>query len=342
MSKEKILKQITLSKGMGLIEVLVGATVVSLILLSVVGVLQLYLVASRNNVERVQASYILEEGVEAIRFLRDEGWSANIDMLSIDTEYGLSFDAVNNVWEATTTQVEVNGFKRVFMLSEVYRKNSDSDIVASSSAFASTLDINTKKALVTVLWGSGGTKESIVYEDGVVDADIPGSQFPNDNGWGDPAQSFTVSSVDIVVPSVELYLRSTGTPSDIYVEIRDTPDGAVLAVSDTVDSSVVVSSTELAWISFSFTTPPSLTADTKYYIRLRSTPESTVAFSGAQGSLHWGYGFPGESVGGEAYRFVGAGTQTLTDYDFSFRVIQNIQNSKLIDAITYITNLFSN
>ena len=55
-------------RGISLVEVLVGAAIISFVLIGSVGVLQLYAVGSRVNTGKVQAAYLLEEGVEPTRF----------------------------------------------------------------------------------------------------------------------------------------------------------------------------------------------------------------------------------------------------------------------------------
>ncbi len=330
-------------RGIGLVEVLVGAAIISFVLIGSVSVLQLYAVASRANIEKTQAAYLLEEGVEAVRSLRDESWLSNIALLTESMPYYLVFES--GKWKATTTRLLFDSrFERRFRLYPVYRRNSDEDIVDFSSAEAKTLDLGTIRVVTDVAWSNNNSvpKTAVLYEGGTTDADIPGSQFPNSSGFGDPAQSFTTLTDSITVSSVELYLSRVGTPSNAYLEIRDAPDGVVLATSDTIDSAVDILDTSLSWVTFTFPTAPTLPASTKYYIRLRSNPDSVVPFSGAQSAIHWAYGFPGGYTGGEAYRFVGVSTEVLGSYDFSFRVVENTDRRRSVEAVTYLTDLFSN
>lgn len=331
----------TTVRGIGLIEVLVAVSIFALVLVAVVNAFHLYTKAVRGNVARAEAFIFAEEGIEAARYLRDTSYSSTIASFTKGMPYQLVF--TGNNWIATTTATTTESqFTRTVTFTEVYRDGTTADIVASSSPGA-VLDPLTTHVAVAVMWGlSTIASTSIAYENGLTDADIPGSQFPNNNGWGDPAQSFTVAGEDVAIPSVSLLLKRVGNPSPVYLEVRDAPEGAVLAASNTVDPASI-SDTALEWTTFSFASSPTLTASTEYYLRLRSNPDSTVPFSGAQGALHWGYGFPGSYAGGAGYRFVGAGAEELTNYDFSFRIATAATSSaKSILLETYITDIFDN
>ena len=173
------------------------------------------------------------------------------------------------------------------------------------------------------------------YASGTIDADL--ASFPANSGFGDPAQSFTTASEDIYVRQVDLYLRRTvSNPSDVYLEIRAVSSvGSVLARSWMIDGSSL--SSALDWIVFVFPDPVFLAANTQYFLRLRSLPDSTIAFSGAQGFIYWGYehsaSAPPAYPGGDAWRYVGrldnpadAGEQLgpSDQYDFSFRILYGI------------------
>jgi hypothetical protein len=100
---------------------------------------------------------LLDEGAEALRLMRDDGWTTNIASLTVDTPYRLAW---NNAWTATTSTALIdNYFDRTFTLSSVSRDASSYDIVSSGG----TADTNTKKATVSVSWndGSGTTTKSV-------------------------------------------------------------------------------------------------------------------------------------------------------------------------------------
>jgi len=334
--------------GISLIEVLVGATIVTLVLAGVVGTLQLYSVSSRLNLEKIQAALLLEEGVEAVRFMRDAGWTQNMTALSEEIPYYL--EPIATGWEATTTQSLIDSqFYRTAVISSVYRRNTDDDIVDSASSEAKTLDPDTKKVVVTVTWGRGEASD-VSFTTGVTEADL--ANFPsNDSGDGDPAQQFTTGNEAVRVLGVSLPLmRALGaSPSDVYLEIRsDSTVGTVIATSTTLET-ISLPDSEALWTTFLFTSLPTLATSTSYYLRMRSIPDSTVAFSGSSGTLYWSYeqsvGSP--YSGGDAYRYVGRQGdvndtgEVLNQYDFSFRILTS-DATRSLEAVTYLSNLFSN
>ena len=168
------------------------------------------------------------------------------------------------------------------------------------------------------------------YVDGLVDGDL--ASFPSNSGFGDPAQSFTAGSSDTDASSIELYVRRFGTPSDVFLEIRDTSTvGNVVGKSLLVEGSTLPSS--LSWVKFEFPNPVVLSSSTQYFMRLRSLPTSNVAFSGASGTVIWGYEHsaisPPAYSGGDAWRYIGANNVSsdqgqqlgpADQYDFSFKI----------------------
>ncbi len=136
-------------QGLSLVELLVGASILSIFIVSLVVVFQNLLVRSFNSVERVQASYLLEEGIEAVKALRDENWDENIDGLTFGDTYYL--DYVSGLWIPVSSQPEfIDGvFDRSFILEAVERDGND--VITDSG----TVDPNTVKVSVFVSWAQG-------------------------------------------------------------------------------------------------------------------------------------------------------------------------------------------
>jgi hypothetical protein len=181
---------------------------------------------------------------------------------------------------------------------------------------------------------SGTDTENVSYTGGTTNADL--ASFPGI--WGDPGQSFTVGGSDISVAKVELYLSKNGTPSDIYLEIRnESMTGTVLGTSNNTITAGDLT-TSLAWKEFTFSTPVMLSANTKYYLRIRSNGTNGFIFWGYKhsspdpyaGGLPWHgwksllssykHSSPDPYAGGDAYRYTPVNLQKLDYYDFSFKV----------------------
>lgn len=144
------MKRSSLQRGVSVIEVLIGVGIFALVTVFVTHSISLFLESADRSQHSLRALYLAEEGHEALRYLRDENWDT-IDNLSVDTTYYLSMSAAS---VATTTTPEViNGYyNRSFVLREVYR-DSDDDIVASTTVGAS-LDTGSRFVVMRVGWGS--------------------------------------------------------------------------------------------------------------------------------------------------------------------------------------------
>lgn len=126
-------------------EVAVAAAIISVALFALIGALQKTLAVADLSVKNIQAAFLLEEGMEALRSLRDGGWSAKIAPLSTSTSYYFYFNAAG--WQATTTNIYVDGvFERSFSLADVFRDAND-NIAVSGAA-----DPDTRKIMVSVSW----------------------------------------------------------------------------------------------------------------------------------------------------------------------------------------------
>ena len=150
-------KRSALNAGFSLVEVLIGTALILLSLTGLVTGYSFYLKAGLKNTDALKAAFLLQEGAEAVTLLRDDAWST-LSSLAVGVPYYLSWNGTT--WVATSTATTTDAlFTRTFTLDEVYRRNSDKDIVASSSPDAKTLDVNTKKLAVRVSWGTASSTE---------------------------------------------------------------------------------------------------------------------------------------------------------------------------------------
>ncbi len=147
-------------RGIGLVEVVIGAAIVSASLVGIIQAFSLYVQAGFEGTNRVKATALAEEGIEATRFLRDQGFSS-FAALTTGTPYRLSF--ASNTWQATTSNTFIDGkFDRVVVIDSAYRRTSDQDIVASTSPDTKALDANARKITVTVSWMARAATSSVV------------------------------------------------------------------------------------------------------------------------------------------------------------------------------------
>jgi len=137
-----------------LVEVLIACTIMSMVTLALMSAASKGIDLSGKALKQVQASDFMEEGVEAVKSIRDNNWMT-ISTLSLNTNYYLSFNTNTNTWSLGTTPVAlIDGFTRAVVFSAVSR-NGNSDIYSSG-----TIDTGIKRAKVTVSWISSGTTVS--------------------------------------------------------------------------------------------------------------------------------------------------------------------------------------
>lgn len=129
--------------GFALVEVLIAIAIVSASIFSFSEVASRSVELTRESVRRTQAAFLLEEGLEALRSIRDSQWSGISNPMT-NTNYYLSY---SSGWNLSTTPNTIDRFTRTVVFSTVNRDGAD-DITASGG----TLDDRTRKATVSVSW----------------------------------------------------------------------------------------------------------------------------------------------------------------------------------------------
>lgn len=143
-------------KGFGLIEIVVSSAILSVSLLAISGFFQSINRASTETKAAVQGDYLLEEGVEIIKLLRDDDYTDNILKISTSTTHYFLWNGTK--WATTTTNTLIDGrYERKFTITDV-KRDANSDIATSG-----TYDPDIKLATVYVAWNSstGTTTRSI-------------------------------------------------------------------------------------------------------------------------------------------------------------------------------------
>jgi Tfp pilus assembly protein PilV len=145
------------TKGFFLIEVVIAVAVITVVLVSMLGIIQDTVEVSQRSLERTQGAYLLEEGFEAVKMIRDTSWST-IANLSNGTAYYLSWNGTT--WSLSTTPSQIGVFSRLIVFDSVSRDGND-DIVDSGG----TTDTRTRKGTATVNWttASGNRSEQLMF-----------------------------------------------------------------------------------------------------------------------------------------------------------------------------------
>ena len=126
-----------------MIEILVAASIITASVLAAMAVAQKSIYVARQSFHTSQASFLLEEGAEAVRVLRDNAWT-NISSLTTGANYYPLFSS--GTWTLSATSLQVGIFTRTVSMANVSRDSTTSDIVSSGG----TNDASTKLVTVTV------------------------------------------------------------------------------------------------------------------------------------------------------------------------------------------------
>jgi type II secretory pathway pseudopilin PulG len=147
--------------GVSIVEAIVVISIISVSFAAILSAILFFLRGGLLATDQAQALFLLEESVEAVRFLRDEGYLINITPLVGTGTYYL--EPTSSGWTTSTTNTPVLGkFTRSIIVSEVYRRVSDDDIVPSTSPDSKAVDPGTVKLDVIITW-SGGAVQSSTY-----------------------------------------------------------------------------------------------------------------------------------------------------------------------------------
>ena len=130
-----------------MLEVLVVAFIITVSILAALAVVQKSIYLARQSLHQSQASFLLEEGAEAVRITRDNAWSG-VSALALSTDYYLSFSG--GTWVLSTSSSQVDIFTRKIVFSSAYR-DGNQDLASSG-----TLDPQTRLVSVSVSWTEGG------------------------------------------------------------------------------------------------------------------------------------------------------------------------------------------
>lgn len=146
--------------GFSMIEMIVVISVASIVLVSLTEVVELSLRLTHRATQKTAAVYLLREGGEVLRHLRDDSWSTHIAPLTTGTTYYLSWSGSGYIISATPVAPIDGFFHREIVFASVSRNNED-DIVVSGG----TDDPGTRRVTIQVAWVTGGvtSTEALVF-----------------------------------------------------------------------------------------------------------------------------------------------------------------------------------
>lgn len=134
-------------KGFSIIELVIASAIIAVFLSAVVLSFSSFLKFSSYNIRSIKATFLAEETIEVVKFLKNSDWETYVDPLNSNQDYYLSFDG--SLWAIVSIPNMVDEFERKFILEDVDR-DAEGEIVESG-----TLDLGTKKITALVSWFNG-------------------------------------------------------------------------------------------------------------------------------------------------------------------------------------------
>lgn len=131
-------------------EVVIGAAVILVLILSTSAAFSAFLKTALLDTHKIQATTLAEEGLEAMRFIRDSGWS---NLTTFPEGSPVYLDFTGTAWVSTTSISKMyidSVFIRTILVEEVLR---DANHEISSSG---SVDDNTRKVTASISWQEGG------------------------------------------------------------------------------------------------------------------------------------------------------------------------------------------
>lgn len=137
-----------LNKGSLMLEIIIVTSIITVSVLISLAVADKSVYLGEQSLNRMEAAFLLEEGAEGTRVVRDNGWSL-ISSLTPATDYYLSFSG--GTWNFSTTPSEVGIFTRKVIFSPAFR-DANQDLASSGT----TVDSDTTLVTVSVSWAQAG------------------------------------------------------------------------------------------------------------------------------------------------------------------------------------------
>ena len=148
----------TNKSGFGLVEIVIASAIISVSVFSLSAVAVIGSRLQSQSLEKIRANFLAEEGAEAMRFLRDKGWSTNISLLSQGTDYYIKFSTTTSQWSISSNPEPFidSLFERKVAVENVSRDAIDNIVISGGNN-----DPDTKKFTAVVSWQERGATSTV-------------------------------------------------------------------------------------------------------------------------------------------------------------------------------------
>jgi len=144
--------------GFSLLELLVAIFLATIISIGTTQTLVVAIDITERNRQMIEALNFAEEGIEALRAMRNAGWSANIQSLANGTAYYPVVSGSNWLMANIDPGLALGRYERIIRLAEVFRDANDNISVSGTS------DPNTRRVTMTVGWRERSATTTVVLE----------------------------------------------------------------------------------------------------------------------------------------------------------------------------------
>ncbi len=145
-------------RGVGIIEVMTAIAIAAIFFTAIYQLLIFSVRTTHNRTMETEGIYLAQEGMEAVRFIKSAGWSANILPLVNGTIYYPVISGSEWVLSTVNPGAINSVYTRRAVFSEVKRDVND-DINSLGTA-----DPDTRKVTITVEWNETGGARNIAVE----------------------------------------------------------------------------------------------------------------------------------------------------------------------------------
>lgn len=133
------------SKGFGIVEIIVAMSLFIVVAVSGVSTVVGTFSTNRLGEEETEANLYAQAGIDAVKSLKNQGWTAPFLSTTCTTGCGLGLTGANWSWSGTSNTS--GKFSRVVTVSDVQR-----DVSGNIVSSGGTVDTNTKKITSVVSW----------------------------------------------------------------------------------------------------------------------------------------------------------------------------------------------
>lgn len=143
-------------QGFTIIEILIVISVFTVIFVTILGFFALDSKLFDRNKMKLKALSLAEEGVEIVRFVRDnQSWDSTLAVFNLDSAYHPIISGSS--WNVVSGSENINEFNRSIIFSAVSRDVNDNIENVYNPA---NNDSNTRKVIVIVSWTDRGEEVS--------------------------------------------------------------------------------------------------------------------------------------------------------------------------------------